>query len=217
MSVHKKLMQARIKLQGTKLTKTGQNKFAGYKYFELSDFLPTVQEIFNELGLAGVVSYHADAATLTIVDTESSTELVITSPMASANLKGAHDIQNLGAVQTYLRRYLWVTAMEIVEHDILDATLGASDSKPKPKPTAPLPTNQPTDAPWAISITSEDEWAKSVVFAASELLKFAKSKTDVVEIFKVNRKIFDRLMVEDKTAYDELMAVFSEFKSKLGE
>ena len=37
-------------------------------------------------------------------------------------LKGCHPIQNLGAVQTYIRRYLWVTAMEIVEHDALDSS-----------------------------------------------------------------------------------------------
>jgi hypothetical protein len=42
--------------------------------------------------------------------------------MAEANLKGCHPIQNLGAVETYTRRYLWVTAMEIVEHDALDSS-----------------------------------------------------------------------------------------------
>jgi hypothetical protein len=46
--------------------------------------------------------------------------------MAEANLKGTHPIQNLGAVETYQRRYLWMTAMEIVEHDALDATTGSS-------------------------------------------------------------------------------------------
>ena len=55
MSVHKKLMQARIQLQGTKLSKSGKNKFAGYSYFELGDFLPTIQDIFNQIGLCGYV------------------------------------------------------------------------------------------------------------------------------------------------------------------
>jgi hypothetical protein len=44
--------------------------------------------------------------------------------MGSAALKGCHEVQNIGAVETYQRRYLWVTAMEIVEHDALDATNG---------------------------------------------------------------------------------------------
>ena len=43
MSVHKKIMQARVSLQQSKLTKSGNNKFAGYKYFELGDFLPAAQ------------------------------------------------------------------------------------------------------------------------------------------------------------------------------
>jgi ERF superfamily len=122
MSAHSKLANARVMLQERQLTKTGHNKFAGYKYFELGDFMPAINDIFNKLGLCGVVSYGSDVATLTITDTQDGTQLQITSPMAEANLKGAHPIQNLGAVETYTRRYLWVTAMEIVEHDALDAS-----------------------------------------------------------------------------------------------
>ena len=134
MSVHKKLMQARIQLQGTKLSKSGKNKFAGYSYFELGDFLPTIQDIFNQIGLCGYVSFGKDLATLTITDTDGGGEITITSPMAEANLKGTHPIQNLGAVETYNRRYLWMAAMEIVEHDILDA------SKPLEEKPAPVIT-----------------------------------------------------------------------------
>jgi len=122
MSVHKKLMQARISLQEAPLKKSGHNKFAGYSYFELGDFIPTINKIFNEVGLCGVVSYETEIASLTITDTDDGTNIVITSPMADANLKGCHPIQNLGAVETYTRRYLWVTAMEIVEHDALDSS-----------------------------------------------------------------------------------------------
>lgn len=124
MSVHKKLMAARVKLQSMKLSKSGNNKFAGYSYFELGDFIPQVNQIFDDLGLAGVVSFTAETASLTITDTETDKSIVITSPMAQASLKGCHEVQNLGASQTYLRRYLWVAAMELVEHDALDATTG---------------------------------------------------------------------------------------------
>lgn len=137
MSVHKKLMQARIQLQGTKLSKSGKNKFAGYSYFELGDFLPAIQQIFHDIGLCGFVSFSKELATLTITDVDGGGEIVITSPMAEANLKGTHPIQNLGAVETYNRRYLWMAAMEIVEHDILDA------SKPlEEKPVPILTPNQ---------------------------------------------------------------------------
>lgn len=135
MPVHAKLNKARLALQGKKLTKSGHNKFAGYLYFELGDFLPVVQEIFSGLGLCGIVSYTKDEARLTITDTEDGTEIVITSPMGSAALKGCHEVQNIGAVETYQRRYLWVTAMEIVEHDALDAVTGAEQPK-SAKPVA---------------------------------------------------------------------------------
>ena len=141
--VHKKLMQARIMLQNAPLKKSGHNKFAGYSYFELGDFIPTINQIFNDVGLCGVVSYDSEIASMTITDTDDGTNIIITSPMADANLKGCHPIQNLGAVETYTRRYLWVTAMEIVEHDALDSsaplkeqviitpTQGAMDSLPE--------------------------------------------------------------------------------------
>lgn len=145
-NVFTKLNEARTELQRRELKKSGRNKFAGYNYFELGDFLPTVQEIFAQIGLCGIVSYGAETASLIITNCEDSDDFVeITSPMSSAALKGAHDIQNLGAVQTYLRRYLWVTAMEIVEHDELDATLGLSkDAKPAAASQAPAEKPQPS-------------------------------------------------------------------------
>jgi hypothetical protein len=118
-------MEARLTLQNMTLTKSGHNKFAGYKYFELGDFIPAIQKIFANLGLCGVISYTQDMATLTIMDMEDNSKIEITSPMSTAALKGCHEVQNLGAVQTYIRRYLWVTAMEIVEHDAIDSSPGA--------------------------------------------------------------------------------------------
>jgi hypothetical protein len=147
MGVHKKLMDARILLQQAPLKKSGHNKFAGYSYFELGDFLPTINQIFARVGLCGVVSFDKELATLTITDTEDSTEIKLTSPMAEANLKGCHPIQNLGAVETYTRRYLWVSAMEIVEHDALDSSPPVREEKQAPviTPTQGAMDNIPPD------------------------------------------------------------------------
>ena len=127
--VYQKLQTARIKLQSMTLKKSGHNKFAGYQYFELGDFLPTINEIFHELGLCSAVSFDNELATLKIVDVDTGGMIRFTSPMAEAQLKGCHPIQNLGAVETYQRRYLYVTALEIVEHDALDATTGQDAPK----------------------------------------------------------------------------------------
>lgn len=125
MSVYKKLQEARCEMQRMTLKKTGENKFAGYSYFELGDFLPAINDLFKEKGLCGIVSFGVELATLKVVDVEDGTSVEFTSPMGSAALKGCHEVQNIGAVETYQRRYLYVTALEIVEHDALDSTTGA--------------------------------------------------------------------------------------------
>jgi len=225
MSVNKKLMQARIELQGTELKKSGHNKFAGYYYFELGDFLPSIQSIFNKIGLCGVISYSTEYATLTITDTEDGTVIVITSPMAEANLKGAHPIQNLGAVETYSRRYLWMTAMEIVEHDILDSGQSSED-KVKPKPEAkpkPIPeVMEGKEGDWQLKVTRKPEgdpndWVEIVLEAVDMQLGQAGSEGDVMSIFKKNREIFDQLKLQSETQYTALMNVFKKTKAKFKE
>ena len=156
MSVYKKLQQARMLLQGTKLTKSGKNKFAGYEYFELGDFLPAIQKICNDIGLCGIVSFNHEMAYLQINDVEDGTSIMFTSPMSSAALKGCHDVQNLGAVQTYLRRYLWTNAFEIVEHDALDATTGAPIGKiEKTALTAAMPDENESVFPPSNSLMAD--------------------------------------------------------------
>ena len=161
----KKLMQARIKLQATPLKKSGLNKFAGFQYFELGDFLPQIQEIFSEIGLCGVVSFDTQLATLTITDTEDGSNIVLTSPMAEANLKGVHPIQNMGAVETYSRRYLWVTALEIVEHDALDATTGRKGDAPIITPKGNPTVNE-----------EDEEFLREMAASCEELVTQGKAK-----------------------------------------
>jgi hypothetical protein len=131
MSIYTKLNEAREKFHALELKKTGHNKFANYYYFELGDFLIPALRVFNEVGLCAVVSFSQDTATMTITDLSTPggkpEQIVITSPMGSAALKGCHEVQNIGAVETYQRRYLWVAALEIVEHDALDSTSGKED------------------------------------------------------------------------------------------
>ena len=226
MSVHKKLMQARVKLQATEMKKSGLNKFAGYSYFELGDFIPHIQTIFNDIGLCGVVSFSSEYATLTIIDVDDGPALVIQSPMAEANLKGAHPIQNLGAVLSYQRRYLWMAALEIVEHDIIDAS-PSNEAPAKPVVRAAPKAEEKKapakmegeNAPWSLKVTAKpgtdiQEWCSLVIDMARIGLTQCGSEADVMSIFKVNRAIFDHLKVSDAASYDELMAEFKEARAK---
>jgi len=131
--IHKKLNEARLAFHSLPLKKSGENKFAGYKYFELGDFLVPALRIFNDVGLCAVISFSETTASMHIVDVEDGSQVIIHSPMGSANLKGCHEIQNIGACETYSTRYLWTAALCIVEHDALDSTTGKIEPAPRIK------------------------------------------------------------------------------------
>lgn len=131
-NVHRKLSAARKKFHTLQLKKTGKNTFAGYDYFELGDFLIPALDVFEQYGLGATISFDRELATMTIRDLDNPEDTItLTSPMGSAALKGCHEVQNIGAVETYQRRYLWVAALEIVEHDALDKTTGKSSAEPE--------------------------------------------------------------------------------------
>ncbi len=142
-TVYQKLSEARFKLQQKKLKKSGKNKYSGFDYFELSDFLPSINEIFNEVGLCSqfyITPTKADEntgevieiAVLNVINAEKADEVIqFKSPVDEAGMKGASPIQQLGAKHTYMRRYLWLEAMEICEHDEVDGTSGKGQEMAK--------------------------------------------------------------------------------------
>jgi len=231
MSVHKKLMQARVKLQSTEMKKSGLNKFAGYSYFELGDFIPHVQTIFNDLGLCGVVSFNTEYAQLCITDVDDGTVVVITSPMAEANLKGAHPIQNLGAVLSYQRRYLWMAAMELVEGDAVDSAPPVEAPKAEPKPTLvqelkaptkpvkgkvdPIPPQYEETLPkWTIIIDApnDETWVDMFVEANNLNISMAKNTEDLKDMYQVNKALYAKLKELNPAVYADIMDGFASAK-----
>jgi hypothetical protein len=193
MSVYSKLNEARVKFHSLKLEKTGHNKFAGYKYFELGDFLIPALKVFQEVGLCAVVSFDKDIASMVIHDTDvNGVCLTITSPMGSAALKGCHEVQNIGAVETYQRRYLWTAALEIVEHDALDATTGSD--KPAKAFAAP---HKPTDGAMEALPQDQREYIKEL--AEDVVTVFAKTTAS---------EAFERVQVEGLDN-DQMVALWS--------
>ena len=123
MNVFEKLNEARLQFQNANVKKSGQNKFAGYTYYELADILPAINKIAKDLKFCCVVNFTSELATLSFVDCENNEKIDFTSPMATASLKGCHDVQNTGASETYLKRYLYQNCFEIVENDALDGPM----------------------------------------------------------------------------------------------
>ena len=134
MNVFEKLNEARIRFQNANVKKSGQNKFAGYTYYELADILPAINKIAQELKFTCVVNFTKELATLDFVDCEKNEKIQFTSPMASASLKGCHEVQNTGASETYLKRYLYQNCFEIVENDALDSTMNPNQTQTQTRP-----------------------------------------------------------------------------------
>lgn len=145
MNIYEKLNSARLQIAEKGLSKTGNNTFAGFKYFELSEILPVVTKVNADLKIFSAFSFLRDTATLEIVNAEKPEEKVTFSFAYSpdgAKLKACHQIQNEGAVQTYIKRYLYQNAYEIAEADQLDASVGRDEPK-QGKPAKQAPAEAP--------------------------------------------------------------------------
>lgn len=222
MSVYKKLQEARVMLHNTQLNKSGRNKFANFNYFELGDFIPQVTDIFNKVGLCGIVSFTGDTAYLSVHETEGDGFITFTSPLVYASVEKTQPIQNLGSTHTYLRRYLWLMCMEITENDVVDSVEPKSPVKVDPPkiPNVKFEAKKPapTTRPWELSVADTDDvgaWMEALGAGCDVLLAITASVDDVATIFKTNRSVFDKAKSLDEVAYSKIMEKFSSTKKSL--
>lgn len=136
-NIYKKLQNARVKMQEHALKKNAENKFAKYSYFTLDALLPAFNKCLNDEGLFSQFQVTEQIAMLTIIDVDDpSKEILFSMPSVEVELKGATLIQSIGARNTYLMRYLLMTAMQVSESsdDIIDSTEQSElNSKPSKK------------------------------------------------------------------------------------
>lgn len=132
MNIYEKLQKCRVELQQKKLKKSGVNKYSGFNYFELADFMPDVNILFDNYKMFSNFSIGIDGlAKLIIIDCEdeNSKSIEFTSPVEELELKGCNKIQALGGVHTYMKRYLYMNALEIVEADMFVSVTGKEEPK----------------------------------------------------------------------------------------
>ncbi len=139
-NVYQKLIKAREQFLNSDVSKTGKNMHLSFKYFELDDIVPTAIRIFATVGLIPIVNFTADTATMTIVNTDNPEDSVafiapfnqIAPIVSNAGKQATNEMQALGSSITYMRRYLYMLALDICESDSIDANLGKQEA-----PTAP--------------------------------------------------------------------------------
>ncbi len=147
-NVYQKLMVARAKFLESDVQKTGKNMHLSFKYFELEDIVPTAIRIFNEVGLIPIVNFTADVATMDIINTDTPEEVIrfeapfnqIAPIVSNAGKQATNEMQALGSSITYMRRYLYMIALDICESDSIDPNIGKADnSTPTTTPASKAP------------------------------------------------------------------------------
>lgn len=122
--IHQKIARIQKNLMAMKLPKSGENKFANFKYYELEDILPVIfkecynQELFLEF------SFSLEEAQLKVRNWNEPGESVITSvpmPEIVPLNRGMNIMQSEGSYITYLKRYLLTNLFLIMEKDVVDA------------------------------------------------------------------------------------------------
>lgn len=191
--IFEKLQKARIELQNKKLKKSGKNGYSGFTYYELADFLPQVNQIFYDLKLCSNFSIENEQASLTVIDWEDNTKEVFTSPIEDLELKGCTKIQALGGVHTYMKRYLYLNALEIVESDMLDAKAGSIEEVKTTKEQIKEVKNDNDILAGIVQCKTEEEctdyWNKNVskLSGANARKQLAELKKQRIEAIKEDK------------------------------
>lgn len=189
MNVYQKLIKARKSISDMGLKMSGLNSYSNYKYYDLADFLPQVTKIFSDLGLIAIVTYSKEKATMTIYNCDDGNDKVsFDSPIPDFyEVKGQQPIQTQGAFETYSRRYLYLTALDLVEHeqtdnlDNKDLFSGKEKKEPEAKEPAKNPSGEPSDSQKLIDLMKGLDTASTAKFIDWCLEKFHVAPTALAE------------------------------------
>lgn len=144
LNIYSKLIEARRLFANSGVKKTGVNRYAEFKYFTLEDIIPVKQSIFENLGIVDVISFNNDMAALDLINKDNPEERIrFSSPLAEDESLIKNPIQKLGAVETYVRRYLYMLMLDIVEADTVDAV----SDKPVDENGKAAPTTKKSNRP----------------------------------------------------------------------
>lgn len=198
LNVYGKLAVARANFLNAPLKKSGINRYADFKYFELEDIVPVATAIFEKLGLVLIESITFEKATATLVNVDKPEEVIVfEAPAKDPNIEDGTKmsaIQGLGAYITYQRRYLYMLVLDIVEADPVDATIGKNDTKAEKKAETPKKSNKPA------TTEERQEVKEELINQDGEATKTQKNA-----ITNGLKKLRARYMNENKVVFDEAL------------
>ena len=209
MNILQKLAQARYLFLQEHIKKSGKNIKLEFTYFELKDIVPSATRIFADLGIASIVNFEEGTARMELYNADNPNEgpvafiipyKEVPQIISNAGKEVTNPLQALGSTITYLRRYLYMLALDIVEDDETDANLGsekpvaqkpataAERKQAKEKLTAPAKKAEKAE-PEAKEMASPDTMDKLKALAKA-LIQKDESKRDFVNTVALKTKGF---------------------------
>jgi hypothetical protein len=107
-----------------------------------------------------------------------------------------------------------IYAGEDLPMDELPAKAEKPEAKAKPSGNLSTQNVEGREGAWQLKVSvapegiSEEEWADLVIETCKIALGQAENAEQVMQVFKVNRNIFDRMKAESKDKYDTMMSLF---------
>ena len=130
MNLYQKVAKIKGEMSSMKFSKTGRNSFTKFNYFQLDDFEPTLEKLCSQYGVVTYFMFALDAARMVVVDADDPTQKIeVDSPVDVSFGKTSSKMQDIGAMQTYARRYLFMSFFGITESDFLDEVAGMDTTK----------------------------------------------------------------------------------------
>lgn len=227
LSLNESIIQIRVELQNTKIKKSGKNKFAGFDYYELADFLPKLNELMSKYKVNDLFTIENDKATLTLIkgdekQTYSMPFVIFETPLTYKKDKNGNfmkdkngdfiqvpsmqDIQYLGALNTYYKRYLYLNVFGITDGEVIDSM----DNNEMSKKTTKTPTKRVNTTKTAEPITEPVEEKKETDFRTLLMMELKKQGININEYAKEHK-------LNAKTTQEEAKALLEELIYKNGE
>lgn len=208
LNVYQKLLKARAVFLRFDVQKTGKNMHLSFKYFELDDIVPTAIQVFDEIGLIPVVTFTTDTATMAIINTDNPEEIIyfaapfnqIAPIVSNAGKQATNEMQALGASITYMRRYLYMIALDICESDRFDANLGKPVAAPQHAPTLPATPEQRQEVKQELTAPEDNATTLQIKGLKSVLKKLKKadpSKEDIINRIAIQTQGFTVISKSD--------------------
>ena len=205
--------------------KTSTNPHFRSKYADLSACIEAVIDALNNnnIYLMQLTEEHESGVKVSTTFIHESGEQISGGSLFMPASK--HDAQGFGSALSYARRYSLMAACGIAPEDddansarppVVAPKVVAKPPEP-PKPPAPPKHMEGKDKEWQIKVSADpgtnfEDWLAVVVESTVTALDVAESRQQVLDIWRTNIDIYQKIEKLDPEAYKEMLATFSTYK-----